>query len=76
MQLLATVGGQNDVEEALANGAEGVGLYRTEFLFLDREAPPTVEEQEEAYRAVFEAFAGPLVRCARSTPAPTSRARS
>ena len=58
VQLLAAVGGKNDVEEALAAGAEGVGVFRTEFLFLDREAPPTVEEQASAYREVFDAFAG------------------
>ncbi|SNS48194.1 phosphoenolpyruvate--protein phosphotransferase [Actinomadura mexicana] len=54
--LLANVGGPKDVEAALANGAEGVGLYRTEFLFLDRAAPPSDEEQEEAYRTVLAAF--------------------
>ncbi|MEU8121016.1 phosphoenolpyruvate--protein phosphotransferase [Spirillospora sp. NPDC049024] len=54
--LLANIGGPKDVEAALANGAEGVGLYRTEFLFLDRAAPPSDEEQEEAYRKVLEAF--------------------
>ncbi|WP_329098555.1 phosphoenolpyruvate--protein phosphotransferase [Actinomadura citrea] len=54
--LLANVGGPKDVEAALANGAEGVGLYRTEFLFLDRAAPPSDEEQEDAYRKVLEAF--------------------
>ncbi|MGW5261077.1 phosphoenolpyruvate--protein phosphotransferase [Microbispora sp. NPDC004025] len=54
--LLANIGGPRDLESALANGAEGVGLYRTEFLFLDRETAPSVSEQEEAYRAVFEAF--------------------
>jgi len=58
VQLLAAVGGKNDVEEALAAGAEGVGVFRTEFLFLDRESPPTVEEQTSAYREVFDAFAG------------------
>jgi len=58
VQLLAAVGGKNDVEEALAAGAEGVGVFRTEFLFLDRESPPTVEEQASAYREVFDAFAG------------------
>ncbi|GAA2623224.1 phosphoenolpyruvate--protein phosphotransferase [Actinomadura fulvescens] len=54
--LLANIGGPQDVEAALANGAEGVGLYRTEFLFLDRSAPPTDAEQEEAYRKVLDAF--------------------
>ncbi|MFI0447917.1 phosphoenolpyruvate--protein phosphotransferase [Actinomadura sp. 6N118] len=54
--LLANIGGPKDVEAALVNGAEGVGLYRTEFLFLDRSTPPTDDEQEEAYRKVLEAF--------------------
>ncbi|MFB4313288.1 phosphoenolpyruvate--protein phosphotransferase [Actinomadura sp. 21ATH] len=56
--LLANIGGPRDVEQALANGAEGVGLYRTEFLFLDRSDPPSDAEQEEAYRAVLDAFPG------------------
>ncbi|TDE36125.1 phosphoenolpyruvate--protein phosphotransferase [Actinomadura sp. 6K520] len=56
--LLANIGGPKDVEAALAHGAEGVGLYRTEFLFLDRSAPPSDEEQEEAYRKVLESFPG------------------
>ncbi|SFN84928.1 phosphoenolpyruvate--protein phosphotransferase [Actinomadura madurae] len=54
--LLANIGGPKDVEAALANGAEGVGLYRTEFLFLDRATPPSDAEQEKAYRKVLEAF--------------------
>jgi phosphotransferase system enzyme I (PtsI) len=54
--LLANVGGPQDVAAAVANGAEGVGLYRTEFLFLDRAAPPSAAEQEDAYRKVLEAF--------------------
>ena len=56
--LLAAVGGKGDVEEALAAGAEGVGVFRTEFCFLDRAEPPTVSEQAAAYREVFDAFAG------------------
>ncbi|MEO3822201.1 phosphoenolpyruvate--protein phosphotransferase [Actinomadura sp. B10D3] len=54
--LLANIGGPKDVQAALENGAEGVGLYRTEFLFLDRATPPSDAEQEEAYRKVLEAF--------------------
>ncbi|MFF5258588.1 phosphoenolpyruvate--protein phosphotransferase [Actinomadura viridis] len=54
--LLANIGGPRDVEAALANGAEGVGLYRTEFLFLDRSVPPGDDEQEAAYREVLRAF--------------------
>ncbi|MFE3447308.1 phosphoenolpyruvate--protein phosphotransferase [Nonomuraea sp. NPDC059194] len=54
--LLANIGGPGDVKAALDSGAEGVGLYRTEFLFLDRTGAPTREEQRDAYRAVLEAF--------------------
>ena len=56
--LLAAVGGKTDVEEALAAGAEGIGVFRTEFCFLDRGEPPTVAEQAAAYREVFDAFSG------------------
>lgn len=54
--LLANIGGPGDLGAAVANGAEGVGLYRTEFLFLDREHAPAHEEQVDAYREVLEAF--------------------
>jgi len=54
--LLANVGGPADLAAALEAGAEGVGLYRTEFLFLDRSHPPSDAEQQAAYRAVLEAF--------------------
>jgi phosphotransferase system enzyme I (PtsI) len=43
------------------NGAEGVGLFRTEFLFLDRDRPPTEDEQTAVYRAVLERMAGKAV---------------
>ncbi|MCA1224139.1 phosphoenolpyruvate--protein phosphotransferase [Streptomyces sp. 8L] len=55
--LLANVGGPGDVAAALEAGAEGVGLFRTEFLFLDDSArAPSEEKQVAAYRAVLEAF--------------------
>jgi phosphotransferase system enzyme I (PtsI) len=54
--LLANIGGPADLEAALANGAEGVGLYRTEFLFLDRQEAPSEAEQEAAYVAALAAF--------------------
>jgi phosphoenolpyruvate-protein phosphotransferase (PTS system enzyme I) len=60
--LLANVGGPQDVAAALEHGAEGVGLFRTEFLFLDRTTPPGEDEQEAAYRAVLEAFPYVVVR--------------
>ena len=58
VQLFAAVGGSGDVADALAAGAEGVGVFRTEFTFLDRDEPPSVAEQAEAYRKVLDAFAG------------------
>jgi len=56
--LLANVGGPKDVPMAVEQGAEGVGLYRTEFLFLDRETAPSEEEQVAAYAEVLNAFPG------------------
>ena len=58
LPLLANVGGSSDALVAAEAGAEGVGLFRTEFCFLDRTEAPTVGEQVEAYRAVLSAFAG------------------
>lgn len=58
VQLLANIGDPSDAEPAARAGAEGVGLFRSEFCFLDREQPPTVAEQVTAYRRVFSAFAG------------------
>ncbi|MFC4031558.1 phosphoenolpyruvate--protein phosphotransferase [Streptomyces polygonati] len=55
--LLANIGGPADLAAALAAGAEGVGLFRTEFLFLDDSAQaPSEEKQTETYRQVLEAF--------------------
>jgi phosphotransferase system enzyme I (PtsI) len=58
IKLLANIGG---VEDAIAAGAadlEGVGLFRTEFVFLSAQTAPTVEEQTEVYRQVFAPFEG------------------
>lgn len=52
VEVVANIGSVDDLEAALQNGAEGVGLFRTEFLFLDRTLAPTEAEQAEAYRAV------------------------
>jgi phosphotransferase system enzyme I (PtsI) len=60
--LLANIGGPKDVEAARTRGAEGVGLFRTEFLFLGRTTAPSEEEQETVYRAVLEAFPNVIVR--------------
>ena len=59
--LLANIGSPADVASALLHGAEGVGLFRTEFMFLGSENAPTVEEQQEQYRTVFAAFPGKKV---------------
>jgi phosphotransferase system enzyme I (PtsI) len=58
VQLLVNVGADSGIVAAAAVDAEGVGLFRTEFLFLDRPDEPTVEEQQASYTRVFEAFAG------------------
>ncbi|MBD2806081.1 phosphoenolpyruvate-protein phosphotransferase PtsI [Xenorhabdus sp. ZM] len=55
VEVCANIGTVRDVTGAERNGAEGVGLYRTEFLFMDRDALPTEDEQFEAYKAVAEA---------------------
>ncbi len=47
-----------ELPSLLAHGAEGIGLYRTEFLFLDRQSPPTEEEQYRVYRQVLELMQG------------------
>ena len=54
--LLANIGTPAEAERAVALGAKGVGLFRTEFLFVERPTPPTEDEQLEANRAVVEAF--------------------
>ncbi|WP_309135576.1 phosphoenolpyruvate--protein phosphotransferase [Cellulomonas sp.] len=56
--LLANVGTPADAERLGGSGAEGVGLFRTEVLFLERTQAPTVEEQAEAYAAVLRALDG------------------
>ncbi|GKX51190.1 phosphoenolpyruvate-protein phosphotransferase PtsI [Budvicia aquatica] len=56
VEVCANIGTVRDVPGAERNGAEGVGLYRTEFLFMDRESFPTEEEQFQAYKAVVEAM--------------------
>ena len=56
--LLANLGSADGAEKALAAGAEGVGLFRTEFLFLDARMAPTVEQQREQYVRLLQAFPG------------------
>ncbi|HEX8919660.1 MAG TPA: phosphoenolpyruvate--protein phosphotransferase [Chloroflexota bacterium] len=54
--MAANIGSPAEVDAALENGAEGVGLFRTEFLFAERDHMPSEDEQVEAYRSVLEAF--------------------
>ncbi len=59
--LLANIGGPAEAARAVSLGAKGVGLFRTEFLFVERSTPPSEDEQTAANRAVVEAFApGPV----------------
>jgi phosphotransferase system enzyme I (PtsI) len=56
IHLSANIEDQHDVEAVLAHGAEGVGLFRTEFLFINRDRLPTEDEQYEVYRQVADAL--------------------
>jgi len=56
VEIVANIGGVDDAPLGIKNGAEGVGLFRTEFLYLDRKSLPTEAEQVEAYVAVFEIY--------------------
>ncbi len=56
IHLSANIEDQHDVEAVLAHGAEGVGLFRTEFLFLNRPSPPNEEDQYQVYREVAAAL--------------------
>ena len=58
VELAANIGTPKDLEGVVNNGAEGVGLYRTEFLYMDSHEMPTEEEQFEAYKAVLEGMNG------------------
>lgn len=58
VELAANIGRPEDVEKVLKYGGEGVGLFRTEFLFMDRSSMPGEEEQFEAYRQVASALKG------------------
>lgn len=56
VEVCANIGTIKDMDGAHRNGAEGVGLYRTEFLFMDRDALPSEEEQYHAYKEVAESM--------------------
>ncbi|WFQ79855.1 phosphoenolpyruvate-protein phosphotransferase PtsI [Xenorhabdus sp. SF857] len=61
VEVCANIGTVRDIAGAERNGAEGIGLYRTEFLFMDRDSLPTENEQFEAYKAVAEAVGNQAV---------------
>ena len=58
VELVGNIGKPEDVDKVLQYDGEGVGLFRTEFLFMDRDSMPTEEEQFEAYRKVAVALDG------------------
>ncbi|AMF95014.1 phosphoenolpyruvate-protein phosphotransferase PtsI [Vibrio fluvialis] len=61
VEVCGNIGTVKDCDGITRNGGEGVGLYRTEFLFMDRDALPTEEEQYQAYKEVAEAMEGQAV---------------
>jgi multiphosphoryl transfer protein len=58
IEVFANVGSLADAESAMEQGAEGCGLLRTEFLFLERDAPPDLDQQTGAYQRIVTAFGG------------------
>ncbi|CAA3871992.1 Phosphoenolpyruvate-protein phosphotransferase of PTS system [Staphylococcus aureus] len=60
-ELAANIGTPNDLPGVIENGAQGIGLYRTEFLYMGRDQMPTEEKQFEAYKEVLEAMGGKRV---------------
>lgn len=61
VELAANIGTPNDLEGVKNNGAEGIGLYRTEFLYMGRDAMPSEDEQFEAYKRVLSEMDGKRV---------------
>src|SRR5690606_30943548 len=62
IEVFANLGAVGEAERAVANGAEGCGLLRTEFLFLDRETAPDEDEQAAEYQAIADGLGGrPLI---------------
>ncbi|WP_251553828.1 phosphoenolpyruvate--protein phosphotransferase [Neobacillus muris] len=58
VELVANIGTPKDLKGVIENGGEGVGLYRTEFLYMGRDQMPSEDEQFEAYKAVLEGMDG------------------
>ncbi len=61
IEIASNIGTVRDIPGALRNGSESIGLYRTEFLFMDRSALPTEEEQFQAYKEIVEGMEGKRV---------------
>lgn len=61
VELAANIGTPEDLDGVIENGAEGIGLYRTEFLYMGRDELPSEEEQFEAYKKVLETMDGKRV---------------
>lgn len=62
LEICANIGTPQEAQQAMKYGADGVGLFRSEFLFMDRDALPTEDEQFEAYRMAAQTMAGkPLI---------------
>ncbi|MGL4991803.1 MAG: phosphoenolpyruvate--protein phosphotransferase [Sarcina sp.] len=58
IEVCGNIGKPEDIDQVMANGGDGVGLFRTEFLYMDRENAPTEDEQFEAYKYVLEKAQG------------------
>ena len=58
VEIVGNIGSPEDVKKVIENGGEGIGLFRTEFLFMDRDCMPTEEEQFESYKQVAAAMEG------------------
>ncbi len=61
VEVCGNIGSPADAEAVVANGGDGVGLFRTEFLYMDRDSAPTEEEQFESYKKVLEVMDGKQV---------------
>ena len=61
VEVCGNIGKPEDIDQVLANGGDGVGLFRTEFLYMDRDQAPTEEEQFNAYKTVLEKANGKQV---------------
>lgn len=61
VEVCGNIGKPEDVHQVLANGGDGIGLFRTEFLYMDRDSAPTEDEQYESYKYVLEKMEGKQV---------------